>query len=83
MDSRWFREDRKLPKAERAEAQAKTEEVLKNSTLIVRLLTGILNEEIEKTYRVEEDFDNPAYQRLVIATASRRKALKDIIKILP
>lgn len=83
MNSRWFREDRKLPKGEQAEAKKKTEEALKNSTLMLRLLKGILNEEIESTYADEEDFSNPAYERVVIAAASKRKALKDIMKLLP
>lgn len=83
MDSRWFKEDRQLPKGEREDAKAKTEEALKNSTLIVRLLTTIIEEEIEMTYRVEEKIEDPAYERLIIASASRRKALKDIIKLLP
>ena len=83
MDSRWFKEDRQLPKEERAKAKAETEKVLKNSTLMSRLLKGIIEDEIEGTYRVEEDINNPAYERAVIAAASRRKAFKDIIKLLP
>lgn len=82
MDSRWFKEDRKLPKGERVEAQKKTEESLKNSTLMSRLLTGICEDEIESTYKVEEDFNNPNYERLVVVAASRRKAFKEIIKLL-
>lgn len=83
MDSRWFKEDRRLPNKEQKEAKGKTEEALKNSTLIVRLLTSILEDEIESTYLVEENFEHPAYNRLIIASASRRKTLKDIIKLLP
>jgi hypothetical protein len=83
MDNRWFKEDRALPKGEQAEAIAETEKVLKNSTLIVRRLKAICEDEIQRTYRAEEDIENPAYTRIIIGAASRRKALKDIINILP
>ena len=84
MDSKWFREDRKLPKGkEQDEAKKATEEALKNSTLMSRLLKGICEDEIERTYRDEEDIQDPAYARVVIAAASRRKAFKEIIKLLP
>ena len=83
MDNRWFKEDRKLPKGEQAEAFSTTEEALKNSTLISRLLKGICEDEIDGTYRVEEDHLSTFYERAIIASASRRKAFKEIIKLLP
>jgi hypothetical protein len=83
MDSRWFKEDRQLPKEERAKAKAETEKVLKNSTLMSRLLKDICEEEIERTYRVEEGFEDPHYERAIVVAASRRKAFRDIIKLLP
>jgi hypothetical protein len=61
----------------------KTEEALRNSSLIVRLLKGILEEDLEKTFLVEEDFDDPAWQRKTIAAAAERKVLRRIIKLLP
>ena len=83
MDSRWFEEDRKLPKSEQKIAQEQSEKALKNSTLLTRRLTKILEDQIEKTYLQEEDFSDPAYNLKVIASASERKALKGIIKLLP
>jgi len=84
VDNRWFKEDRADFKgAALHEQQKKTEEALRNSTLMVRLLKGILNEDLEKTFLVEEDFDNPAWERKTIAAAAERKVLRRIIKLLP
>lgn len=84
LDSRWYKEDRKAFKGDALVAQMKeTEEALRNSTLLVRILSDILNEDLEKTFLVEEDFDNPAWERKTIAAAAERKVLRRIIKILP
>jgi hypothetical protein len=83
MDHRWFKEDReKYPRSEQSEQIAKTEKALRNSSLIRRRLLQILNEDIEKTYSVEEDFDDPAWERKTIAAAAERKTLRRIIKLL-
>lgn len=82
MDNRWFREDRKLPKNDQAKAIEQTKKALKSSTLMSRLLKGICEDEIERTYRVEEDINNPHYERAVIAAASRRKAFKDVMRLI-
>jgi len=82
LDQRWFKEDRKLPKEEQADAIKESAKIISNSTLIQRRLKSILEEEIETTYRLEEDFTNPGYERLVIANASARKTLRSIIKLL-
>lgn len=82
LDQRWFKEDRKLPKEEQADAIKESAKIISNSTLIQRRLKNILEEEIETTYRLEEDFMNPGYERLVIANASARKTLRSIIKLL-
>jgi len=84
MDTRWFKEDRATFKGQALKEQmTKTEEALRNSSLIVRLLKDILQEDIDKTYTVEEDFDDPAWQRKTIAAAAERKVLRRIIKLLP
>ena len=83
MDTRWFKEDRALPKGEQKEAIKASEEALKNSTFMSRRLKDICKCEVDATYRVEEDFDKPGYLRKIIAAAARRKALNEIIKILP
>lgn len=84
LDNRWYKEDRASYKGEALQEQVKkTEEALRNSSLLVRLLTSILNEDLEKTFLVEEDFDNPAWERKTIAAAAERKVLRRIIKLLP
>lgn len=83
MDSRWFVEDRKGPPDEIAESIEKSTIALKNSTLLTRRLKVILETEIDATNRKDEDFSNPTWEREAIANISRRKALREIIKLLP
>jgi ABC-type oligopeptide transport system ATPase subunit len=82
LDPRWFKEDRKLPKGEQTDAIKESEKIIRNSTLLRRRLKSILEEEVEATYRYDEDFENAAYERIVIANASTRKTLRSIIKLL-
>lgn len=82
MDARWFKEDRKFPRSEQDEQRKRSEEALRNSTLLTRRLITILEEDIEKTYSVEEDFDDPAWERKTIAAAAERKTLRRIMKLL-
>lgn len=83
MDTRWYKEDREqYPRSEVKEQIEKTEQALRNSTLLTRRLTRILEEDIEKTYLVEEDFDDPAWQRKTIAAAAERSTLRRIMKLL-
>ena len=79
----WFKEDRQLPKEQQAEAKRESEKALRNSTFLNRRLTQILEDKIKETYLKEEDFENPAYERLIVASASRRKTLREIIDLLP
>lgn len=83
MDSRWFKEDRALPKNEQAEAVRESEKALKASTLLVRRLKLILEDEIQRTYRNEEDYARDNWQQVVLASAARRKTLKEVINLLP
>lgn len=83
MDSRWFKEDRALPKNEQAEAVRESEKALKASTLLVRRLKLILEDEIQKTYRNEEDYARDNWHQVVLASAARRKTLKEVINLLP
>ena len=83
MDTRWFKEDReKYPRSEHKEQIAKSELALRNSSLLRRRLQQMLEEDIEKTYSVEEDFDDPAWERKTIAAAAERKTLRRIIRLL-
>lgn len=83
MDARWFKEDRKLPREEREAAQEESETALRNSTLLIRRLTDILLEEVEKTYTKEENYTANDWARNVYGLFQRRKTLKEIIKLLP
>jgi hypothetical protein len=82
MDSKWFAEDRKLPKEEQKEAIEKSKEALRNSTIFRRRLEGILKEELEKSYLKEEDFEQDNWERIHISEVSNRKTLRKIIKLI-
>jgi len=82
MDTRWFKEDRALPESEQKDAKEESEKALKNATFIKRRLTRILEEEIEKTYLLEEDVDKPGYKKRVLASAARRKAFKEVTNLI-
>ena len=83
MDSRWFSEDRKLPKDDIKDAIEESTKALKASTLLSRRLTAILEEEVEKTYTREEQYTDADWDRVVFGLFQRRKTLKEIIKLLP
>ena len=84
LDSRWFVEDRVPGDPDLSKEQTEsTDKALRNSTLLVRRLKRIIDEDIEKTYSVEEDFDDPAWQRKTIAAAAERKTLRRLQKLLP
>ena len=83
MDVRWLREDRKLPKHEQAKAIEESTKALKNSTLLIRRLTTILEEEVEKTYATEESYEGEGWAVKVQRMFARRQTLKEIIKLLP
>ena len=82
MDSRWFKEDRKLPRNEQAEAKQESEKALKNSTLFQRRLEKILDDLIEESDRADEDFTKPNWQLEAVAGVSRRKALGEIKRLI-
>lgn len=83
MDTRWFKEDReKYPRSEQKEQVEKSEKALRNSTLMRRRLQDILNEDLEKTFTVEENFDDPAWERKTIAAAAERRIIRRYLKLL-
>ena len=83
MDTRWFKEDRKLPASERDAAITQSKQALQSSNFLVRRLTKILEDEINKTYTKEEDYEGIDWSRIVFGQFQRRKVLKEIIKLLP
>lgn len=84
LNPRWFKEDRaNNTGTDYTKAKEASEKALRNSTLMSRRLKDICEEEVTATYHMEEDFDNPAYERRIIAAAAMRKAYKTIIKLLP
>lgn len=84
MDSRWFLEDREKTsdRNEQAEAKRESEKALKNSTLFKRRLKAILELEMEQSLKYEEDFENPNWERIHVSEISRRKTLRQIIKLI-
>lgn len=84
LNDRWFKEDRELYRGEELKEQVQeSEKALRNSSLFSRRLKRMLEEDLEKAYIVEEDFENPAWQLKTIAAAAERKVLRRIIKLLP
>ena len=84
LDNLWYKSDRALYKGGELSEQCRaTEKALRSSTLLVSRLTEILEESFVKTYAVEEDFSDPAWERKTIAAAAERKVLRRIIRLLP
>lgn len=84
LNERWFKEDRELYSGpELQEQKEESEKALKNSSLLSRRLKRILQEDIESTLAVEENFDDPAWERKTIAAAAERKTLRRVMKLLP
>lgn len=83
FDARWFVEDRVAGDPTLSKEQsAETSKLIANSTVIRERLARMINEDIEKTYEVEEDFDNPAWERKTIAAAAERNVLRRYLKLL-
>ena len=79
MDNRWFKEDREKYKGSELRTQVEaSEKALKNSTLLARRLSRILQEEIEKTYLTEEAYEGEAWERKVLGASAERKALRRV-----
>lgn len=83
MDSRWFLEDRKLPRDQQAKAKQETEKALKTATILTRRLVRILEEEVAKTIVTEEEYEGAGWKRKILRAATRRATLREIIKLLP
>ena len=82
MDTRWFKEDRALPVSEQNEAIEESRKALKNSTLLNRRLSRILEEMIQKSHTDDEDFSKPNWQLEHVANISKRKVLLEILNLL-
>ena len=82
MDSRWFLEDRKLPKNEQQQAIKDTEKALRNSNLVRDRLRDILEHELDQSLRYEEDFEKPNWERIHVSEIARRKTLRQVIKLI-
>ena len=84
MDTRWFKEDReKFKGKELAEEKKASEKALRGSTLMIRRLKRILEDEINATYLDEEAYEHPAWERKVLAAAAERKAYRQVLNLLP
>jgi hypothetical protein len=87
MDSRWFIEDREMARKDKSLSvstlREESRKALKNSTVFQRRLTRILNEELDLSNRADEDFTKPDWERETVSNISRRKVLREIIKLIP
>jgi len=80
----WFEEDRAKYKGEELKEQMEaTEKAVRANTVVTSRLRNIIEKDIEATYSVEEDFEDPAWQRKTIAAAAERKVLRRYLKLLP
>ena len=82
MNSRWFKEERELGTEEQAEAIEHIKEIIQNSSIIRERLGRICEEEILKTYKVEEEYWKDNYQFTVLGAAARRAAFREILELL-
>lgn len=84
LQNLWFEEDREQYQGEELKQQMEqTEKSIRAATVMTRLLKRQIEKDIEKTYAQEEDFENPAWERLTIAAAAERKVLRRYLKLLP
>lgn len=84
MDTRWFKEDRKIKDPiEQKEAKIRTEQVIKAAKTYTKLLKRILEEEYTKCITEEECYTQDNWERVALANAAQRKAYRNIIKLLP
>ena len=84
LQSLWFEEDRAKYKGEELKEQmVATEKAVRANTVVTSRLRNIIEKDIEATYSVEEDFEDPAWQRKTIAAAPERKVLRRYLKLLP
>lgn len=80
----WFKEDRAMYKGPELTKEKKaTEKAIRNSTIVTRRLRRILNEDLDRCFQEEEDFDDPAWERKTIAAAAKRSYIRRLLKILP
>jgi len=82
VDSRWFKEDRALPKEDQAQAIEESKKAIAAATIIRRRLARILEEEIEKTYLTEEDIYGLDWQQKVLFQIARRKTLREVYNLI-
>ena len=86
MDSRWFKEDREAARKDKSvseqELKEESKKALKNSTLFQRRLEQILDDLIEESNRVDENFSEPNWERIYVTNVSRRKTLREIKKLI-
>jgi hypothetical protein len=80
----WFEEDRAKYKGQELKEQTEaTEKAVRANTVVTSRLKVMIEKDIEATYKVEEDFDDPAWERKTIAAAAERKVLRRYLKLLP
>jgi hypothetical protein len=82
LNSRWFKEERALPRIEYIEAKKNAKEVIRHSTLVLDKLTRIIDEEIQATYDIEEDFLSENYRDRIAASGGARIVLRKLKALL-
>lgn len=85
MNDLWFKEDREEAQRDGTDLRKlkkESEKALKNSTMMQRRLRRILTEQLEQSFRDDEDFSQPNWELNNVANISRRKTLREIIQLI-
>ncbi len=83
MNSRWFKEERALPRLKQQKAIEDAEETLRHSTLIIEKLKRIITEDLNKTFTDDENVGKEGWEHRALANVGARKALRKLLELLP
>lgn len=83
MNSRWFKEERELPREAQDKAIADATEVLQHSTTMAGKLKRIIEEDIDLLYAGDENVGTQGWEQRALANVGARKALRKLLEILP
>ena len=83
VNTRWTKDERELPQHERKDALERATDLILASDFVLSKLKNIIEEDIEKTYIKDEDVGTPEWTQRALANAGARKALRNILKLIP
>lgn len=83
MNSIWFKEERALPKEQRAKAMSEAKDILGHSVFVTDKLKRILEDEIHTYHLKDEEYELDGWETRALANAGARRALRKLLNILP